>query len=283
MEMTSDLLAGKVALIAGMGSGIGSATARTLAAHGADIGAIDLAAEPARSVIEALRIGGRQAELELADLMNDDQITDAVAALLSRLGRVDSVVTVAGGMAKYGQFRRLHEWGADDWDAMFSRNLRYIFMMLRAAIKHMVAQGDGGAIVAVSSISGIVSAPNHAAYGAAKAGINNLVRSLAGEYASDGIRVNAVAAGAIETEAVAQWRSKGLSQSNASHIPLGRLGSPGDIASAILYFASPLSNYVTGQTLLVDGGASIAWPLAQHPPGTPAPALVGEAHDGSRE
>ena len=119
-----------------------------------------------------------------------------------------------------------------------------------------------------TSLSGVAGAPNHAPYGAAKAGLNSMVRSLAAEYGKHGIRVNAVAPGAIETEAVAAWRGKGESASKGARIPLGRRGVPDEIARAVHFFASPMSDYVTGQTLLVDGGATVGWPLADDPPGT---------------
>jgi 3-oxoacyl-[acyl-carrier protein] reductase len=126
----------------------------------------------------------------------------------------------------------------------------------RAAIRAFLAQGSGGSIVSVGSITGIMAAPMQAGYGAAKAGLASLARTVAAEYAGDGIRMNIVACGAIATPAANTARSD-----EVPDIPMGRLGVPEDAAAAAVYLASPLSSYVTGQSLVVDGGVTVRGPF----------------------
>jgi NAD(P)-dependent dehydrogenase (short-subunit alcohol dehydrogenase family) len=136
-----------------------------------------------------------------------------------------------------------------------------VFLLARAVIPVMIEQGDGGSIVNVTSISGVFGAPNHAAYGAAKAGLIHLTRSLCVEYGPHGIRANAVSPGAIETPATRNAMAGSQFSYVSSVTPLRRAGAPEDIARAVLFFASPLSSYVSGQMLLVDGGVSAIFPL----------------------
>jgi 3-oxoacyl-[acyl-carrier protein] reductase len=273
--MTSDtgILAGKSVLIAGLGSGLGGATARLFAQQGADIAAIDSVAQPALDILSEIRATGRRARLHQADLRNEDEVRAAFASILSDLGRLDILVTVAGGNTNYQSLRPLLEWERSDWDEIFERNIDYVFLIVREALRAMTTQPDGGAIVMVGSMSGSVTAPNHAAYGAAKAGIASLARSLAAEYGSHGVRVNVVAPGAIDNPATAalhaNFDANNPQSSSLAHIPLGRMGGPVEIANAILFLASPMGSYVTGQTLLVDGGASVVWPLTNHRPDAP--------------
>jgi NAD(P)-dependent dehydrogenase (short-subunit alcohol dehydrogenase family) len=141
---------------------------------------------------------------------------------------------------------------------MMDRNLRYIANLSMLVMPHLVARQ--GAAVFVSSISGMTSAPQHSAYGAAKAGVINFTRSLAVEYGKRGVRVNSVAPGFIATEAV-QARHQAKQPGAFDVVPLRRAGEPDEIAGAVAFLVSPWSSYVTGQTLLVDGGASITFPF----------------------
>jgi 3-oxoacyl-[acyl-carrier protein] reductase len=256
------MLEGKVALIAGVGGGMGGATARLLAEHGASIAAIDAVAEPAASILAEIAATGRKTSLAIADLRDEEQVRAAFDSVLAELGRIDIVVTVAGGNAIYQKFRKLELWEKADWDEIFERNLGYVFIVLREALKTMVAQGDGGSIVMISSLSAL-SAPNYAAYGAAKAGVMQVAKSVAVEYGEHGIRINVIAPGTIVTPAMTPYIERNPASLRPKRAPLRRVGYPEEIAAPILFFASPMSSYVTGQTLFVDGGGSVYPPMAE--------------------
>ncbi len=252
------LLKGKVALVAGGGRGIGEATTRTLAAAGAAVACLDMVSERAESVAASLRAQGVSAIPIIADLRDEQQCQQAIDTVIGELGGVDVLANVAGGMNQYGEWKHLDLWSTAEWDMIVHLNLRYVFWMCRAVIPNMVARG-GGSIISVTSISGVFGAPNHSAYGAAKAGLIHLTKTLAVEYGRSGIRVNAVSPGSIATPAT------NMSEENKAvlgrNLPLQRAGEPEDIARAVLYFASPMSDYVTGQMLLVDGGAASKFPF----------------------
>ena len=175
------------------------------------------------------------------------------------------LVNVAGGMHRYATWRPLAQWDEESWDGILAINLRYVFLLARAVLPAMVEQGEGGSIVNITSISGVFGAPHHAPYGAAKAGLIHLTQSLALEYGPQGIRCNAVSPGAILTEAVGSAMQPERVDAVSRAVPLSRGGQPADIANAVLFLASPLASYVSGQMLLVDGGVSTRFPL-----GTPA-------------
>jgi 3-oxoacyl-[acyl-carrier protein] reductase len=138
-------------------------------------------------------------------------------------------------------------------------NLGYVFRVVRAALRQFLAQGEGGTIVSVGSISGLVSSPYAAAYGASKAGLANFTKSVALEYARDNVRMNMVACGVIVTDAAAAVNSTTLGMAEA--VPMGRLGRPDEVGSAVAFLASPASGYVTGQVLTIDGGVASRFPL----------------------
>jgi 3-oxoacyl-[acyl-carrier protein] reductase len=256
------LLAGRAAIVAGGGGGgIGAAVSRALASAGAKVAVVDIDPAAARKVCDQVSARGGQALPVVADVREAASATAIVSATRQAFGRIDVLVNVAGGMTAHAEFRPLVDWSEADWDRIVSLNLRYVFLLARAVIPVMIEQGQGGSIVNVTSISGVFGSPNHSAYGAAKAGLIHLTRTLCVEYGRQGIRANAVSPGAIETPAT----DKALAGAQRSHVsavtPLGRAGAPGDIARAVLFFASPLASYVSGQMLLVDGGASAIFPL----------------------
>ncbi len=254
------LLQGRVAIVAGGGGGgIGAETSRTLARAGAPVAVVDLDAASAKSIRDEIEAAGGRAVAITADVRSSDGVAAIVAETRDAFGRIDVLVNVAGGMHRHASWRPLADWDEASWDRILEINLRYIFLLTRAVIPVMIAQGDGGAIVNITSISGVFGAPNHAAYGAAKAGLIHLTKSLCLEYGEKGIRCNAVSPGAVETAAVAD--ALGGDREMSRTIPLGRAGRPADIARAVLFLASPLSDYVSGQMLLVDGGVSARFPL----------------------
>jgi 3-oxoacyl-[acyl-carrier protein] reductase len=265
MSWNPDLLAGQAAIVAGGGRGIGAAVARTLANAGAAVCVVDVETDRAMEVVDAITAMGGRAIAIQAELRDPRQVESAVNDAAAALGGVHVLVNVAGGMHAYAPWRRLADWDEDDWDEIIDRNLRYVFLTTRAMVRQLLAAGAGGSVVNIASISGETSAPNHTAYGAAKAGLSNLTRTLAVEYGPDQIRFNAVAPGSVATPAVAD-RVQGTSAA-----PLRRWATPEDIANAVVFLASPLASYVTGQTLLVDGGASANFPLT-----TPTPMPLAD-------
>jgi NAD(P)-dependent dehydrogenase (short-subunit alcohol dehydrogenase family) len=255
------LLDGMTALIAGGGRGIGEATTRILASAGAAVAVLDIERSRAEGVAQRIEGEGGKAIPIVADLRNEADCREAVDRAANELDRVDVLVNVAGGMQQYAQWRPLHDWTTEDWDRIVHLNLRYIFWMCRAVIPVMAA-GGGGSIVNVTSISGVFGSPNHSAYGAAKAGLIHLTKTLAVEGGQRGIRANAVSPGSIVTPATLEGMTPERQQMLARTTPLQRPGKPEDIARAVLFFASPIAAYVTGQMILVDGGVGSKFPFA---------------------
>lgn len=253
------LLAGQVALLAGGAGGIGEATTRAIAASGAAvvIADRDLAAAE-RLVAEVVSSGGRALALEV-DLLDERACSAMVDAAVEAFDGIDILVNVAGGLKKHAPWGHLRDWTTEAWDAIFDLNLRYVFWTCRAMIPVLEARG-GGAIVNIASLNGVVGNPNQSAYGAAKAGLVNLTQTLAGECGPLGIRVNAVGPGMTLTAAASQTVADDVKSRLLTATPLRRLGTPDDIARAVVFFASPMAEFVTGQLLLVEGGISVNYP-----------------------
>jgi NAD(P)-dependent dehydrogenase (short-subunit alcohol dehydrogenase family) len=190
-----------------------------------------------------------------ADARDRASVEQAVVAASSSLGRIDGLVDIVG-MAKYVQ---LLETTDEDFDWTFGMVLRHAFLFSQAAGRAM-AESGGGSMVFVASVSGISSAPRHAAYGAAKAALMSWVRTLAVELGPQKIRANAVAPGMVWTPRISKFVGEKGKKLNEENTPLGRVAVPTDIASAILFLCSDLASYVTGQTLIVDGGVGSKFP-----------------------
>lgn len=257
-------LEGKGALVVGGASGIGRASALLLAEAGADVVVGDLdkdAAEAVRAEVEAR--GVRSASVS-GDVTVEAQAVEVVAGAAEALGRLDVVINIVGMAA----WTRLFELDDAAWDLELSRNLRQHLYVSRAAARRMVDQGRGGRIAMVASVSGLYGAPNHGAYGVAKAGVMSLTRTMAQEWSEFGIHVNSVAPDAIATPRVrASWeqRSGGVDlveMGKAQGVPLGRAGTPEEIAGPLVFLVSDLSSFMTGQTLVVDGGRITRFPSA---------------------
>lgn len=249
-------LEGKVAIVTGGGRGIGRAVCELLAEAGARVAVSDIDHDSAGMV--ATSVWGSRSYL--VDISDEGEVTALFANVLAEMGAVDILVHVAAIFPK----RDFLAMTAAEWDGLHAVNTRGTFLVMREAIRAMKAGGKGGAIVNVSSVSGeraVVT--NNAAYGASKAAVTNLTRSMAIEVAGDGIRINAVLPGAVATEgaglATAQMKAEGLTlggpmMMGAGRMPLGRIGTADDIASACLFLAAPASSYITGHALVVDGG-----------------------------
>jgi len=247
-------LADKHAFVAGVGGGIGGACVRALAAAGVRVSCFDLDAVAARAAASAADGHGLALTGDARRLAD---VESAFGAAVDARGPVDIAVDVIGE-ARWGRTIDLDDTA---WDDSFDLVLRHFFNVARVAGRHMAAQ-PAGSIVAIASVSGLRSAPLHGPYGAAKAGLMSLVRTLAIELAGDGVRVNAVAPGAVLTPRVEALMSDARRVESAASIPLGRLATPDDIAHAVAFLSSDLASYITGQTLSVDGGATAQFPLS---------------------
>ena len=250
-------LSGKRVLVAGAGQGIGRATALLLAQAGARVGCMELDERRRAAIVQEVKAGGAEA-IELGgDLRQRADVKAAVASTEAAFGGIDVAVDIVGE-ARWNP--ALQQTDAD-WDESFALVLRHVLHLFQAAGARMVEQ-RAGALVAVASVSGLFAAPFHAAYGAAKAGLISLVKTFAVELAPKGVRVNAVAPGAIRTPRVLAITTEERREESARAIPLRRLGEPEEIANVVAFLASDLASYVTGQTVMADGGASVKFPLS---------------------
>jgi NAD(P)-dependent dehydrogenase (short-subunit alcohol dehydrogenase family) len=242
-------LDGRGFIVVGAGRGIGRQAGHALAAAGARVVCAD--ADPDRAGAVAAEVGGTAWS---GDVRSRDAVERLIADAGRALGRLDGVVDIVGE-ARYGA---ILECSDEDWNWNFDMVLRHAYLTAQIAGRAMVDRG--GVMVFVASVSGLTGAPRHAAYGAAKAGLMSLVRTVAVELGPRGVRANAVAPGAVWTPRVATLLGEEGKARSAENAPLRRIGTPGDIAGAILFLASDLSAYVTGQTLVVDGGVSAKFP-----------------------
>jgi NAD(P)-dependent dehydrogenase (short-subunit alcohol dehydrogenase family) len=254
-------LRGKVALVVGGGSGIGRATALLLGCVGADVAVADL------DLARATEVSDEVAALGVRSIALSGDVTDPVAAQAvvdrahSGLGGLHAVVNIVG----VASWSDLLSMDLEMWESDLRSNLTHHMLVGRAAARHWIDDGVDGRLALVTSISGIFGAPNHAAYGAAKAGAIGLARSMANEWAPYGIRVNSVAPDIIATpRVVAGFTARGITDINeiviADGVPLARWGTPEEIAGPLVFLVSDLSGFMTGQNLVVDGGTQSRFP-----------------------
>jgi 3-oxoacyl-[acyl-carrier protein] reductase len=256
-------LRGKPALVLGGGSGIGRATALLLADVGADVAVADLdparaeavAAEVAAKGVKGIAVGG--------DVMEPAGAEAVVAQAYDALGGLEVVINIVG----VAGWVDLLNMDLESWELDIRRNLSHHLFVGQAAARRMIADGVAGRIALVASVSGIYGAPNHAAYGAAKAGAMALARSMANEWGPHGIRINAVAPDCIASpRVVAGFQERGVKDMDQivrdDGMPLGRWGKPEEIAGPLVFLVSDLAGFMTGQTLVVDGGTQARFPHA---------------------
>jgi NAD(P)-dependent dehydrogenase (short-subunit alcohol dehydrogenase family) len=253
-------LQGKKSLVVGGGFGIGRASALLLARVGADVAVADLDLARAKAVAEEIVALGVRATALTGDVTRRAQAEDIVEQAAMFHGSLDVVINMVGTAA----WADLMSVDDDTWALDLSRNLTQHLFVGRAAAKRMIEQGSGGRIAVVASVSGLYGAPNHGAYGAAKAGLMDLVRTMAQEWGAHGIRINAVAPDMIATPRVlAAYADQGVEPDTAARAdgaPLGRFGTPDEIAGPLVFLVSDLAGFMTGQTLVVDGGQRAAFP-----------------------
>ena len=239
----------KVALITGGSRGIGRAIATTLAAAGATV-VVNYKgnAAAADEVLQAIAAADGQASAIQADISQAAEVERLFKAVIERYGRLDILVNNAG-ITRDTLLLRMKE---DDFDAVISTNLRGVFLCTKAALRPM-GKARGGRIINITSVVGLMGNAGQANYAAAKAGIVGFTKSTAREMASRGITVNAVAPGYIETELTGVLSDQ-IKTAILENIPLGRMGTPQDVANLVCFLASDAAAYITGQTLTVDGG-----------------------------
>jgi len=241
-------LENQIAVVTGAGRGIGRAIALKLAAHGADIVAVDLKAEFVQETVAEVQKLGRKTWAVAANVAEAASVEAAVAQILQEAGRVDILVNNAG-ITKDGLLMRMSE---ADWDAVLDINLKGTFLFTKDLCRSFLKQ-KSGRIVNIASVIGLMGNAGQANYAASKAGVIGLTKSCAKEFASRGITVNAIAPGFIQT-AMTDKLSAEQKEAITKQIPLASLGQPDDVAEAVLFFAGPGARYVTGQVLPVDGG-----------------------------
>ena len=244
-------LTGKTAIVTGGGNGISRASALMLAAHGAAVAIADLKLADAQSVAAEISAnGGRALALE-CNVLKDEDLVRTVERTAAELGGIHILVNNAGGggAGRESPF----EITVQQFERPFEINVFSAWRLAQLCAPHM-KKGGYGSIINMSSMSSINKSPAISAYAASKAAINHMTANLAHDYGSDNIRINAVGPGAVRTAALATVLTPEIEQRMLSHTPIRRLGEPGDIAGAVLYFAAPISSWVSGQILFVNGG-----------------------------
>jgi NAD(P)-dependent dehydrogenase (short-subunit alcohol dehydrogenase family) len=244
-------LEGRVAIVTGGGTGIGRGSALVLAEYGADIVLAARRPEPLASTAAEIEALGRRVLTVPTDVTSPEQCQQLVDTTFDKLGRVDILVNNAGG----AETKSLSKWTEEEWYHVMALNLGSVWFLSRAAVKPMLEHGKGS-IVNISSGASLLAMPQAAPYGAAKAGVNNLTGSMASAWTGRGVRVNAIAVGAVRAASLLDDLERygldpeAIGMTNAS----GRLGEPEEIGYGVLFFASDASSFCSGQTLYIQGG-----------------------------
>ena len=246
----------KVAIVTGAGAGVGRATALKFAAEGAKVAVSDVNVEGGEETVDLIRKQGGDAFFTAADVARPADVEALVAKTVERFGRLDCACNNAGIEGKIVPFT---EQPLDNFDRVIAVNLRGVFLCLQAEISQMLKNG-GGAIVNLASVAGLIGFPGLAPYVASKHGVNGLTKNAALEYGKQGIRVNSVCPGGIDTrmlDSLAEQSTGGKATSrelmNPMH-PIGRIGTPDEVAELIVWLCSDRASFMTGANIPVDGG-----------------------------
>jgi 3-oxoacyl-[acyl-carrier protein] reductase len=238
----------RVAIITGGGGGIGGAIVQRFAHEGAKLAVVDIDAQAAKASAANVAAKGRDGMAIAADVTDKKSVDEMVQATLDRWGRIDILINVAGGADR----KLVVDMTAADWDHIVEMNLKSVFLCSQAVLPAMLKQRYGK-IVNISSIYGFTGNATRSSYAAAKAGVAAFTKSLALEHAQDGLNINAIAPGRIETPRVRGHYSDEAWAAAVAQIPMGRTGTPDEIASAALFLVTDENNYITGQTIHVNG------------------------------
>jgi NAD(P)-dependent dehydrogenase (short-subunit alcohol dehydrogenase family) len=252
MPVADFSLSGKVAIVTGASRGIGRSIALGLAEHGADVALAARKPESLEEAAEAVRKIGRRALAVPTNVRRVEELRALVARTQAELGRVDILVNNAGTNPTYGPIQELDERA---FDVIMNTNVKSAHFLGAFAREAMLAHGEGGSIVNVSSVGGFRASDVIGGYSVSKAALNMLTQVQAKTWGKDGIRVNCIAPGLIRTEfARALWEDERTLRAATNEAALHRIGEPDEMAGAVVYLCSPAASFVTGQTLVLDGG-----------------------------
>lgn len=249
-------LTGKVAIITGAGTGIGEAAARTFAKNGAKVVLTGRRSAPLYANAETIESQGGQATVITADMSKADEVDHLVQETVTRFGTIDFVFNNAGIQGNGGAITDMTE---ESFDEIIATNLKGPWLLTRAALPVMIKAGNGGAIVNTSSFLSTAATKGTSAYSASKAGLDAMIRAIALEVGNDGIRVNNINPGVIDTPMLRAHGDE-IIPPLAARAALGRIGTPQDIADVAVWLCSDEARFVTGQSILVDGGFTIPGP-----------------------
>ena len=246
------MTARRVALVTGASQGLGAEIAVALARDGCDVAVTSRRVEKLSDTLSRIEAAGARGVPVALDVRSEESLAQAMAGVVGAFGRADILVNNAAVTLRATAL----EMTRDEWDELMSVNLRGVFFMSQLMGRHLKAAGRPGCVVSLASTHGLVGFAGRSAYGIAKAGIIQMTRALAIEWAPLGIRVNAVAPGTADTPSRAEFFAANPDAKKAmtDRIPIGRFATPGEIAGAVRYLASPEAAYITGQTLVLDGG-----------------------------
>ena len=241
------ILKDRIAIVTGAGRGIGRGISLALAKEGCSVMVSDINQEDCLRVVSEIEAIGSKAMVIKCDVSQKKEVDKMISETVKKFGKLDILVNNAG-IYPFVPFMDMSE---NDWDKVINVNLKSIFLCSQAAAKQMK---EGGKIVNISSIAAFIGFPGLVHYCASKGGINAMVRALALELAPRKINVNNVAPGAIETPGASQGLTEEVKKQTITGIPWARMGKPEDIAEAVVFLASDKADYITGQTIIVDGG-----------------------------
>jgi NAD(P)-dependent dehydrogenase (short-subunit alcohol dehydrogenase family) len=251
-------LSEKVVIVTGAGSGIGEAIAKRLSAEGAFIAVCDIDEAGGKRVVDDIQANGNYAEFFYVNVTQENQVRELVEQVAESHGKMDIMVNNAG----IGKSGTVLEQTEEDWDLMMSVNAKGTFFGCKYAIQQMLTQETKGCIVNIASVAGMVGVLNRAGYCASKAAIVGLTKSVASDYAEKGIRVNSISPGTIESPWIKKILADNPDPENARiHMqqrqPIGRMGTPEEIANLVLFLSSDEASFITGSNIVADGGLTV--------------------------